>query len=153
MRARRIAALIGFVGAALWAPVASAAIPVTTITIIAPFDPGSVETFTADSDVVCDSGIAVTDQIYFAGGGSKGRGVFTSHLVKTLTCNDNSGTFELLVDAAGSPTSGGTVGGFAAGHGTGAYVGLHGGGSLVGISFPDGSGLTEVYTGRLQIAP
>jgi hypothetical protein len=151
MRARRLAVLIGIAGAALWAPVASAAIPVTTITINSVF--GGTETFTATGGVVCDSGTAVTDPIFFAGGGIQGRGVFTFHLVKTLTCDDGSGTFKLLVDAAASPTSGGTVGGFAAGQGTGDYVGLRGGGSLVGTSFPDGSGITDVYTGRLTIAP
>lgn len=151
MRARRFGAVIGIAAAALWAPVASAAIPVTTITINSVF--GGVETFTATGGVVCHSGTAVTDPIYFAGGGVQGRGVFTFHLVKTLTCDDGSGTFELLIDAAASPNSGGTVGGFAAGQGTGDYVGLRGGGSLVGTSFPDGSGITDVYTGRLTIAP
>ena len=151
MRAGRFAVLIGFAGAALWAPVASAAVPVTTITITVQF--GGVETFTADSDVICDSGVAVTDPVFAAGGGVRGRGVFTFHLVKTLTCDDNSGTFKLLVDAASTPTSGGTIGGFAAGQGTGEYVGLRGGGSLVGTAFPDGTGITDVYTGRLAIAP
>jgi hypothetical protein len=151
MRARRFAVMIGIAAAALWAPVASAAIPVTTITIESTF--GGAETFTATGGVVCDSGVAVTDPIFFAGGGVYGSGVFTFHLVKTLTCDDNSGTFKLLVDAAASPTSGGTVGHFAAGEGTGAYVGLHGGGSLVGTSYPDGTGITDVYTGRLTIAP
>jgi hypothetical protein len=151
MRARRLAVLIGIAGAALWAPVASAAIPVTTITINSVF--GGTETFTATGGVVCDSGTAVTDPIFFAGGGIQGRGVFTFHLVKTLTCDDGSGTFKLLVDASAVPISGGTIGGFAAGQGTGDYVGLHGGGSLVGTSFPDGSGITDVYTGRLTIAP
>jgi hypothetical protein len=124
---------------------------VTTITLNSVF--GGVETFTATGGVVCDSGTAVTDPIYFAGGGRQGRGVFTFHLVKTLTCDDGSGTFKLLIDAAASPNSGGTVGGFAAGQGTGDYVGLRGGGSLVGTGFPDGSGITDVYTGRLTIAP
>jgi hypothetical protein len=151
VRARRLAALIGIAGAALWAPVASAAVPVTTITINVVF--GGAETFTATGGVVCDSGTAVSDPVSVVGGGRQGRGVFTFHVVKTLTCDDGSGTFKLLVDAAGSPTSSGTVGGFAAGQGTGDYVGLHGGGTLVGTSFPDGSGVTDVYTGRLTIAP
>jgi hypothetical protein len=151
MRARRLAALIGVAAAALWAPGASAAIPVTTITINVVF--GGTETFTATGGVVCDSGTAVSDPAFFTGGGAQGRGVLTFHLVKTLTCDDGSGTFKLLVDAAAAPNSGGTVGGFAAGRGTGDYVGLRGGGSLVGTGFPDGGGLTDVYTGRLRIAP
>ena len=151
MRKRRLGAVIGIAAAALWAPVASAAIPVTTITLSSTF--GGAETFTATGGIVCDSGTAVTDPIFVAGFGRQGRGVGTFHLVKTLTCDDGSGTFKLLVDAAASPNSGGTVGGFAAGQGTGDYVGLHGGGQLVGTSFPDGSGITDIYTGRLVIAP
>lgn len=151
MRARRLAVLVGIAGAALWAPVATAAVPVTTITIEAVF--GGPESFTATGGVVCSSGTSVSDPSFIAGGGRQGRGVFTFHVVKTLTCDDGSGTFKLLVNAAGSPTSSGTVGGFAAGRGTGDYVGLHGGGSLVGTTHPDGSGITDVYTGRLTIAP
>jgi hypothetical protein len=151
MRARRFAAVVGIAAAALWAPIASAAPPpVTTITIEAIF--GGAETFTATGGVVCSSGTAVSDPAFISGGGAQGRGVLTFHVVKTLTC-ENGDTFKLLVDAAGSPNSGGTVGGFAAGHGTGSLTGLRGGGKLVGTAYPDGSGITDVYTGRLRIAP
>lgn len=151
MRARRLGIAIGLLGSMLWAPIALAAPPpVTTITIDVRFD--GPETFTATGGVVCPSGTAVTDPAFATFGGAKNRGVFTFHLVKTLTCADGSGTFKLLVDASTSPNSPGTVGGFAAGRGTGAYVGLRGGGHLVGTAFPDGSGLTDVYTGRLVIA-
>jgi hypothetical protein len=156
MRARRLAALIGIAAAALWAPVASAAIPVTRITLEVVFptetEPGS-ETFVATGGVICDSGTAVSDPVMIKGFGRQGRGAGTFHLVKTLTCDDGSGTFKLLVDAGASPNANGTIGGFAAGHGTGDYVGLRGGGSLVGSFYPDGSGITDVYTGRLRIAP
>ena len=150
MRARRLAALIGFAGAALWAPVASAAIPVTTIRIEVQF--GVSEEFFAEGGVVCSHGWAVTDPVFVAGFGRMGRGTGTFHLVKTMNC-DNGDTFKLLVDAAASRTSPGTVGGFAAGEGTGSLEGLHGGGSLIGTAYPDGSGLTDIYTGRLTIAP
>lgn len=149
MRARRLGIAGGLLAASLWAPTAAAAPPVvTTITIVVNFSGG--ETFTA-TGVVCDSGTAVTDPVFATFGGNKNRGVFTFHLVKTLTCEDGSGTFKLLVDASTAPSSPGTLGGFAAGHGTGDYVGLRGGGQLVGTAFPDGSGVTDVYTGRLQI--
>lgn len=150
MRARRLAALIGIAAATLWAPVASAAVPVTTIRIEVQFD--VVEEFFATGGVVCSHGFAVSDPVSIVGGGRQGRGVFTFHLVKTLTC-DNGDTFKLLVNATASPTSSGTVGGFAAGRGTGSLEGLHGGGSLVGTFYPDGSGITDIYTGRLKIAP
>ena len=152
MRARRIGASMGILGALLATSTAlAAAPPVTTITIEVVFDVS--ETFTATGGVVCASGTAVTDPVFGTFGGRQNRGVFTFHLVKTLTCDDGSGTFKLLVDVSTSPNSPGTVGGFAAGDGTGDYVGLHGGGQLVGTAEPDGSGITDVYTGRLQIAP
>lgn len=150
MRARRFAALIGIAAAALWAPVASAAVPVTTIRLEVQF--GVSEEFFATGGVVCSHGFAVSDPVSIVGGGRQGRGVFTFHLVKTLTC-DNGDTFKLLVDAAASPTSSGTVGGFAAGQGTGSLEGLRGGGSVDGTFYPDGSGITDIYTGRLRIAP
>ena len=149
MRARKLAAVIGIAAAALWTPVASAAIPVSTIRLEVVF--GGTQEFFATGGVVCSHGFA-TDEGFIAGFGSKGRGVGTFHFVKTMTC-DNGDTFKLLVDAAGSRTSPGTVGGFAAGQGTGSLAGLHGGGSLVGTAYPDGSGLTDIYTGRLTIAP
>lgn len=152
MRARRIGATIGILGVLLAVPSATAAAPpVTTITIDVVFGVG--ETFTATGGVVCESGTSVSDPEFGTFGGRKNRGVFTFHVVKTLTCDDQSGTFKLLVDVSTSPNSPGTVGGFAAGGGTGAYAGLHGGGQLVGTAFPDGSGITDVYTGLLHISP
>jgi hypothetical protein len=152
MRTKRATVTVGILAGALLAqPVAAAPPPVTTITIDAVF--GGAESFTATGGVVCESGTAVSNPQFIAGGGAQGRGVLTFHVVKTLTCADGSGTFKLLVNATASRTSPGTVGGFAAGRGTGAYVGLHGGGHLVGTFFPDGSGITDVYTGRLRISP
>jgi hypothetical protein len=151
MRVHRLGIAIGLMASMLWAPTALAAPPpVTTITIDVTF--GGPETFIATGGVVCPSGTAVSGPTIVAGGGRRGGGVLTFHVVKTLTCADGSGTFKLLVNAATSPTSPGTVGGFAAGEGTGDYVGLHGGGQLVGTRRPDGSGITDVYTGRLHIS-
>ena len=152
MRARRIGAVIGILGALLATPWASAtAATESTITIEVVFDVS--EEFTTTGGVLCESGTAVTDPVFGNFGGRKNRGVFTFHLTKTLTCDDGSGTFKLLVNASTSPNSPGTIGGFAAGFGTGDYDGLHGGGSLIGTAYPDGSGLTDVYTGMLTIAP
>jgi hypothetical protein len=145
MRARQIGLTLGLLGTLLVAPTASAAPPITVITIDVNFTTG--ETFTATGGVVCPSGVAVTDPVFAAGGGRQGRGVFTFHLTKTLTCDDGSGTFGVLVDAATAPTSPGTIGGFAVVGGTGDYSGLHGAGSLVGTGRPDG--ILDVYTGRL----
>jgi hypothetical protein len=139
------AGLIGALALAL-APVASAAPPVTTINLHVVF--GATETFTATGGVVCASGVAVSDPVFIEGGGSKGRGILTFHLIKTLTCDDRSGTFQIKVEAANPFTSPGTIGGFTVVGGTGAYATLQGGGSLVGFGF-DG-GVDDVYTGRLS---
>ena len=150
MRTARIGAIIGILGALIAAPSVSAGPPsATTISIHVVF--GGEETFTTTGGLLCASGTAVSDPFFQTFGGRLNKGVFSFHLVKTLTCDDGSGTFKLLVDAASTPTSPGTIGGFAAGGGTGEYVGLHGGGRLVGTGF-DG-GLDDLYTGNLTIAP
>ena len=149
MRALRFGLGIGLSAALLLAPTSASAGEVTTINIHVEFGPPQVETFTTTGSILCPKGSAVTDPIRFDGGGRQGRGVFTFHLVKTLTCEDGSGTFQIRVDAAGTPTSGGTIGGFSLTGGTGAYEGLNGGGSLVGTFF-DG-GIDDSYTGRLSV--
>jgi hypothetical protein len=149
MRNGRSALVIGALAALLVAPtVTAAAPPVTTITIDVQFDVS--EEFLATGGVVCDSGYAVTDPIFAAGFGRMGRGVGTFHLIKTLYCDDGSGTFQIRVDAATAPTSPGTIGGFAVVGGTGDYEGLHGAGSLLGTSTGGGTGVLDVYTGRLM---
>jgi hypothetical protein len=128
------------------APTASAAAPpVTILQIDIVFDVS--EDFTATGGVLCDSGTAVTDPVFAAGFGAKGRGVGTFHLIKSLTCDDGSGTFQILVDASTAPTSPGTIGGFAVVGGTGDYTDLHGAGSLVGTA--TNGGIIDVYMGRL----
>jgi hypothetical protein len=146
MRTRPLGLALGLLATLLVAPVASAAPPVTVITIDVNFTTG--ETFTATGGVVCASGIAVTDPVFAAGGGRQGRGVLSFHLIKTLTCDDGSGSFMIRVDAATAPRSPGTIGGFAVIGGTGDYSGLHGAGSLIGTNQP--SGILDVYTGRLS---
>jgi hypothetical protein len=147
MRARRLSLALGILATLLAAPTASAAAPTTVITIDVDFITG--ETFTATGGVVCDSGVAVTDPVFGKGGGRQGRGVFTFHLIKTLTCDDDSGSFMIRVDAATAPTSPGTIGGFAVVGGTGDYSGLHGAGSLIGTSLSE-TEILDVYTGQLS---
>lgn len=151
MRAARIGAVIGLMGALIAAPSVSAGVPTqTTISIHIVFRTGGAdETFTTTGGLLCPSGVAVSDPFFQTSGGQHNGGNVTFHLVKTLTCNDDSGTFKLLVDAASTPT--GTVGGFAVGGGTGDHVGIHGGGHLVATGF-DG-GLDDLYTGMVTIAP
>ena len=146
MRGPRLGLTIGILGALLVAPAVSAAAPpTTTITIDIVF--GESEEFTTTGGVLCASGTAVTDPVFIAGFGRQGQGAGTFHLIKTLTCDDGSGTFQILVNAGSSPNSSGTVGGFAVVGGTGAYTGLQGGGSLIGTFTEDG--IIDVYIGRL----
>lgn len=148
MRMLRFGSIIGLLLALLAAPVANAATPPTTVlTIDIVFDVS--ETFTATGGVICDSGTAVTDPVFVAGFGRMGRGQGSFHLIKTLTCDDGSGTFQILVNAATSPSSPGTLGGFAVVGGTGDYAGLRGAGSLVGTGTD--TGIIDVYTGMLRI--
>jgi hypothetical protein len=147
MRTRRLGLAFGLLATLLVAPSASAAPPITTITIDVDFSSG--EAFTATGGVVCDSGVSVTDPFFGAGGGRQGRGVFTFHLVKTLTCDDGSGSFMIRVDAATAPTSPGTIGSFVVVGGTGDYSGLSGAGSLLGTSVSE-TEIIDVYTGRLS---
>ena len=148
MRIRRLGPVIGILAALLVAGTASAAPPaVTVITIDVNFITG--ETFTATGGFVCDSGVAVSDPALVAGGGRQGRGVFTFHLIKTLTCDDGSGSFMIMVDAATAPRSPGTLGAFVVLGGTGDYSGLRGAGSLIGTSLSE-TEILDVYTGRLS---
>lgn len=148
MRVRRSGLLVGLLGAILVAPGVAAAPAVTVITLDVTF--GGPETFTATGGVVCASGTATSDA-HIAGFGRQGRGVGTFHVLKSLTCTGGGASFDILVNAAGTPTSPGTLGGFVVVGGTGPYEDLRGAGRLVGTGKPDGSGLIDVYTGRLQI--
>jgi hypothetical protein len=146
MRVRRTAAVLGLLGVLAVVPAANAAPAVSVIEIHVVFD--GPEIFTASGGVVCANGEAVTDPVFAAGFGAQGRGSGSFHLIKTLTCDDGSGTFLMLVNAATAPSSPGTLGGFAIVGGTGDYTGLRGAGTLVGTNTDDG--IDDVYTGRLH---
>ena len=146
MRILRLGSTIGVLLAVLVAPTAGAAAPPSTVVTIDIVFGGS-EDFTATGGVICESGTAVTDPVFIAGFGRMGQGAGTFHLIKTLTCDDGSGSFQILVNAGSSPNSVGTVGGFTVVGGTGDYAGLRGGGSLVGTFTPDG--IVDVYMGKL----
>jgi hypothetical protein len=151
MRAARVGAVIGFVGALIAAPSVSAGPAVESIiTIEVLFD--GPETFTTEGGVVCPSGTSETT-LFATLGGSKNLGRSTFHLVKTLTCDGGGGTFKLLVNVVQNPEGTGTTGGFAINKGTGTMAGIRGGGEVVGTYYPDRSGITGVYTGHITIAP
>ena len=141
LAAGSLAALIGAGTAAAASP------PVTVIEIDVVFDVS--ETFTATGGVVCASGWAETEG-FTVGWGRFGRGNGSFHIVKTLHCaGSDAPTFQIRVNVGRAQA--GTVGGFSVIGGTGSLAGLTGGGSLVGYGYEDGSGIHDVYTGRLSI--
>jgi len=107
-------------------------------------------TFTADSDLLCASGMT-TDSTLIAGNGR----AITFHNLKTFECADGSGTFTLRIQAKVKPCSATTSGVWSVADGTGDYEGLRGTGSLVGTYFPvgceDPAGIDDHLTGVLRL--
>lgn len=115
----------------------------TTIRLDANFGAGT-ESFTTTGGALCPAGTAHTDSNMIAG---RGRAV-SFHGVKTLTCEDGTGTFRITFNAgtvSGSPQD---QGGWRVFDGTGAYAGISGGGNLVGTGYP--GGIIDLYTGNVQ---
>ena len=150
MAHRRLALVTGLLGAILTAPTALAGTPTTTTIVIdVNFDEG-IETFTTDGALLYPSGEA-EPFANVAGGGRQEKGTFTFHIVKVLTCDDGSGTFEMQIEAAFIRQAGGPRGGFSIvqGSGTGDYEGLRGAGSLIGEGIDHG--ILDHYVGQLAI--
>jgi hypothetical protein len=130
-------------------PVGAAAGATATIDVRSFFD-GSGGTFTADSDLLCDSG-TTTDSTLIAGNGR----AITFHNLKTFDCSDGSGTFTLRLQAQVKPCSETTSGVWSVAGGTGAYENLRGTGSLVGTYFPgdacSAEGIDDHLTGVVRI--
>ena len=144
---RRATLIVGILAAVLGVVPAAAAPPQrTTFTVVEQFDPGT-GVFASDGSVVCASGTTSNDT---SGSGfqSDRGGIF--HVRKTITCNDGSGTFTLLIQAR----VGLNVGNMAFGpwvvlSGTGDYVDLHGRGTVTGSPLP--GGISDLYVGWLAL--
>lgn len=95
-------------------------------------------TFTTSGAGLCASG-TTTDQLLVSGGG--GKTLF--HVLKTFTCDDQSGTFVVNLQAVAAPVFRWNVV-----SGTGAYTNLHGSGSGVGVGFL--GGVDDTYTGMVH---
>lgn len=139
-------ARLGFIGlaAVAWslpATVAASQGPVS-ITLNANFGTGD-ETFTA-TGAFCAAGSAETSDLAIVGGG---RGL-SFHLVKTLTCDDGSGTLTISVNAATHAGQPGDQGGWAVMSGTRSWSHAAGGGALAGSYYP--GGVIDLYTGYLR---
>jgi hypothetical protein len=114
------------------------------------FDPGSVTQFVATGGIVCESGTAESTVLVFRNTGRHERIVAR----KDMTCNDGTGTFDLLVRVKLDLETFDTEGHWSVVTGTGAYVGLHGGGKIVGTrQDPGGFGapILDVYTGKIRV--
>ncbi len=118
-----------------------------TFTVVEQFDPPSGE-FTSDGSILCASG--TTSNEFSASGFQSNVGI-VFHDRKTISCDDGSGTFTLLLQARTGFNVGddGTFGRWVVLSGTGDYVGLHGQGTLTGTYTP--SGISENYEGRLAL--
>ena len=116
--------------------------------------------FTSGGGIVCSSGSTTDEGFFFTGGQSdvavKDAGGLVFHALKTVTCDDGSGTFTMLIQARTGFNVGfeGTFGRWVVVSGTGDYVNLHGQGSVTGTYTPNGdepTGLNEVFVGWLAL--
>ena len=130
---------------ALAAVVAAAPPQSATFMVVEQFDPPSGE-FTSDGSILCASGTTSNE---FSASGFRSNVGIVFHDRKTITCDDGSGTFTLLLQARTGFNVGddGTSGRWVVLSGTGEYAGLHGQGRLTGTYTP--SGISESYQGRL----
>lgn len=132
---------------------ATAASPPQDVSIVAEsvFGEPSEGTFTAsgaavEAGLICSEGTTLDLEV-LASGYQSGRGI--NYLVtKLFACDDGSGTLTaqlaVRVDFKGDNANWLIIGG------TGAYEKLHGSGTLVGIYYPDFSGVTDYYTGKVH---
>lgn len=142
VRAAR-ATLVALAILPLGAGFATAAAPgAVEVTLDANFVTGA-ETFTA-SGAFCDAGTATTDALRIVGGG---RGL-SFHVVKTLTCEDGSGSLTISVNAATHAGGPGDQGGWSVVTGSGDWSSASGGGRVVGTYY-DG-GIVDEYGGVIQ---
>ena len=122
-----------------------------TFAVVGEFD--SPGLFTSDGSVVCASG--TTSDEFVPTGLQSGRGIVL-HDRKTITCDDGSGTFTLLIQGrTGFNEGDGTSGRWVVLSGTGDYVDLHGQGTFAGsytpIGAPEPTGISERYVGWLAL--
>jgi hypothetical protein len=143
---RRATLIVAILAAGLGVPAAAAPPQSTTFTVVEQFDLGT-GVFASDGSVVCASGTTSNDT-FGSGFQSDRGGIF--HVRKTITCNDGSGTFTLLIQAR----VGINVGNMAYGpwvvlSGTGDYADLHGRGIVTGTPVP--GGISDLYVGWLAL--
>ena len=111
------------------------------ITLHNSFNTTGEETFTATGGF-CAAGSAETSDLRIVGG----RAGLSFHLVKTLTCDDGSGTLVINVDVATARGHAADArGGWSIAGGTDRWAGARGGGEIFADYVPEGS--IDHYTG------
>lgn len=133
-----VAAAIGTV------PAIAATPQTTTFAVVESFETGT-GVFTSNGSVLCASG--TTTNVFLGTGGQSDRGLIL-HDLKTITCDDGSGSFTLLINGrTGFNVGEGTFAQWVVVSGTGDYANLHGRGTETGTYTDDG--LSEIYVGWL----
>lgn len=131
----------------------TAASPQLNIKIVADTvftDPPMIGTFQAsgqavDAGLVCPAGVIHDLQGKATGAGEQG---INFHVTKEFICADGSGSFIIQLEARVDYK--GDNGNWVLKGGSGAYADLHGSGSLVGIYYEDGSGIQDIFTGKVH---
>jgi hypothetical protein len=152
---RPIAALLaGALTISVAWPVAASAPEAVTIVSDVTFVEGgpNIGSFTTsgeatDSGTICPAGSFVDTGIRFAGGQAR-TGLVQLLVLKTFTCDDDSGTFSLKMQIQANFDTGIETFQWVITGGTGEYAGLHGAGS--GSTVPREGGNTNTYEGMLQ---
>ncbi len=149
--ALRFSFVVAIIAGAIAALPALAAPPVSSTFNVAELFNVPNGTFMSDGSVVCASGTTSNSDFHTSGSQSNQGIVF--HDRKTITCNDGSGSFTLLLKARTgfNVSSGGTSGTWVVLSGTGDYTNLHGQGSLTGTYTPGFVGINETYVGALAL--
>jgi len=142
---RLVFSLVAALAATLVLAASAGAGPPASVTITVNTTFGSPGTFTTTGGVLCPSG-TTTDATDVSGRGQVGN----FHDLKTFTCDDDSGTFTLHIEAHhvfGAPTDSGS---WSIADGTGAYAGLQGSGTFVGTYSPEFSALQDQLIGQVH---
>jgi len=142
-----VVALLALAAAIATAPALGAPPQDTTFSVVEQFE-AQTGVFTSDGSVVCASGTTSNDA--FASGFQSDRGLIF-HVRKTITCDDGSGTFILLIQASLGFNGGfeATSGTWVVLSGTGRYSTLRGQGTVIGTEME--SGVSDAYEGWLAL--
>jgi hypothetical protein len=101
-----------------------------------------------ESGIVCPVGTTADISIQVAG---PPEGAFRNlTILKRFTCDDSSGTFDLMLNVRLDLTTHETIAQWRVVSGTGDYTNLHGRGYLVGIPIDPGVSIFDVYDGTMN---